>query len=133
MNDAAYLASLLRHGGNPNALDVYGHKTIIFEAIVHGRIENVRLLVEAGADMHAGEDLSLETPLHTAVAVKEYEIAYYLLKQGSDPMLETSWGSSVVDRIRLFKNAGVGDDQMHDWYLKFVDRLGLDRDEVTLR
>ncbi|MDE0451525.1 MAG: ankyrin repeat domain-containing protein [Gammaproteobacteria bacterium] len=132
LNDPAYLASLLRHGGNPNALNVYGARTIIHEAIMLSRIENVRLLVEAGADINAPRDISLETPLHEAVAVKEYEIAHYLLEQGADPMLENAWGNSVVDTIKLFKNAGIWDRRMHDWYLKFVDRLELDPDEVTL-
>ena len=132
LNDPAYLASLLRHGGDPNALDVYGRKTIIHEAIRHGRMENVRLLVEAGADINAQSEVSLATPLHRAVVVDEHEIAYYLLEQGADPTLEDSAGHLVVDDIKLFKDRGVGDSEMREWYLKVVDRLGLDRDEVTL-
>ena len=131
LNDPAYLSLLLRHGGNPNALDVYGTRTIIYEAIMGGRMENVRLLVEAGADINARQELSRETPLHTAVAVQNYDIAYYLLERGADPMLETGWGYSVVDRIKLFKNRGV-DREMHGWYVKVVERLGLYPDEVTL-
>ena len=131
LNDPAYLASLLRHGGNPNALNVYGRRTIIHEAIMLSRIDNVRLLVEAGADIDAQADVSLATPLLKAVAVNEYEIAHYLLEQGADPTLEYAWDTSVVDRIKMYKNAGVGDGEMHDWYLKVVDRLGLDPDEVT--
>ena len=91
LNDPAYLASLLRHGGNPNALNVYGRRTIIHEAIMLGRIDNVRLLVEAGADIDAQADVSLATPLLKAVAVNEYEIAHYLLEQGADPTLEYAW------------------------------------------
>ena len=41
-------------------------------------------------------------------------------------------GYSVVDEMKLFKDRGVGDSGMHDWYLKVVDKLGLDRDEMTL-
>ena len=132
INDPAYLASLLRHGGNPNALNVYGARTVIHEAILLGRLANVRLLVEAGADIHARVNLSEYTPLHTAVSVKEYEIAYYLLEQGADPLLEDQWGYSVVGTIKLFKDRGIGDRKMYDWYLKFINRLGLDPDEVTL-
>ena len=131
LNDPAYLASLLRHGGNPNALDVYGTKTIIHIAILHGRLANVRLLVEAGADINARENLSMATPLHKAVG-GEYDIAYYLLEQGADPTLKDRWDYSAVDVIKLFKYRGIGGRKMHDWYVKFVDRLGLDRDEVTL-
>lgn len=131
-NDPRYLSLLLRHGGDPDALDVYGSNTIINEAIMHSRIDNVRLLVEAGADINARERTSLETPLSTAVTVNEYEIAYYLLEQGADPALEDSRGKTVVDTIRLFKNRGVG-REMHGWYVKVVERLGLDPDEVTLQ
>ena len=131
MDDPAYLASLLRHGGNPNALEVYGSRPIIFEAIMGRRMESVRLLVEAGADIDARSGLSLETPVLRAVAVNEYEIAYYLLERGADPMLETNSGFSVVDRIKSYKNRGVSED-MHGWYVKVVERLGLDPDEVTL-
>ena len=132
LNDPAYLASLLRHGGDPNALNVYGARTIIHEAIMLSRMENVRLLVDAGADIDARADLSLVTPLHRAVNVNNYDVAYYLLEQGADPMLEDNMGYSVVDTIKLFKNRGVS-REMHGWYVKVVERLGLDPDEVTLR
>lgn len=132
LNDPTYLAALLRHGGDPNALDVYGARTIIHEAILIGRMDNVRLLVEAGADIDARADVSLATPLHTAVTVNRYEIAYYLLEQGADPIPETSWGFTVADTIKLFKNRGVN-SEMHGWYVKVVDLLGLDPDEVILR
>ena len=130
--DPAYLSLLLRHGGDPDALDVYGHETIIHAAILNGRFANVRLLVEAGADIHA-RDGSLATPLHLAVGLSNYDIAHYLLERGADPMLEDRWGYSVVDTIRLFKDRGARrDDETYGWYVKVVERLGLDLDEVTL-
>ena len=130
--DPAYLSLLLRHGGDPDALDVYGHETIIHAAILNGRFANVRLLAEAGADIHA-RDGSLATPLHLAVGLSNYDIAHYLLERGADPMLEDRWGYSVVDRIRLFKDRGAHrDDETYGWYVKVVERLGLDLDEVTL-
>ena len=46
--DPRFLALALRHGGDPDALDVYGTKTVIFAAILNSRIENVRLLVGGG-------------------------------------------------------------------------------------
>ena len=130
LNDPAYLAALLRHGGDPNALGVYGSRTIIHEAILHDRIDNVRLLVEAGADIDAAEGGSI-TPLHRAVHVNSYDIAYYLLEQGANPMLKDKLGHLPADTIKMFKNRGVG-REMHGWYVKVVERLGLDPDEVTL-
>ena len=130
--DPRYLSLLLRHGGDPDALGVYGNKTVIFAAILHGRIDNVRLLVEAGADIHARERGSLWTPLQSAVAVKKFDIAHYLLENGSDPMLKDRWDNSVVDAIKEYKDRGVGDKKMHAWYVKVVERLGLDVDEMMI-
>ena len=130
-NDPRYLSLLLRHGGDPDALDVYGSETIINQAIMHSQIDNVRLLIEAGADVNARHRGSLETPLSRAVAVKKYEIAYYLLEQGADPTLEDQWGYTVADSIKTFKDRGVGRD-MYDWYVKVVERLGLDLEAVTV-
>ena len=131
--DSRYLSLLLRHGGDPDALGVYGNATIIFQAIMHGRIDNVRLLIEAGADIHAREQGSLATPLHDAVAIKKFDIAHYLLERGADPMLERRSGSSVVDMIYRYKDRGVGSSEMHGWYVKVVERLGLDLDAVTIQ
>ena len=133
LNDPAYLALLLRHGGNPNALDVYGARTIIHEAIMLQRIENVRLLVEAGADINARARLSLATPLHTAVAVDHYDIVHYLLEQGADSTLEDRTGHTIADDIKMFKDAGFGGKEMHAWYARVVEQLGLDLDAVTIQ
>ncbi|MCY3820079.1 MAG: ankyrin repeat domain-containing protein [Gammaproteobacteria bacterium] len=95
------------------------------------RIDNVRLLVEAGADIDAREGGSMITPLHRAVYVDSYDIAHYLLEQGADSTLENKMGHLPADTIKTFKNRGVG-REMHGWHLKVVERLGLDPDEVTL-
>ena len=131
-DDPRYLSLLLRHGGDPDALGVYGNKTIIFLATMFSGVDNVRLLVEAGADIHVRRQGSLATPLHTAVAVKKFDIAHYLLEQGADPTLEDRWGYSVVGSIKLFKDRGIGDKEMHAWYVKVVERLGLDLEAVTI-
>ena len=102
--DPRYLSLLLRHGGDPNALDVYGNRTILHIAPVFSGVEHARLLVEAGADIHARENLSLSTPLHTVVLADLYDTAYYLLEQGADPTLENETGSSVVDMIKRLNN-----------------------------
>ena len=131
-NNPAYLAALLRHGGDPNAFGVYGSVQIINEAIMHHRMENIRLLVEAGADINARARGSLRTPLHTAVMINQYEIAYYLLEQGANPMLRDKTGDSVIDDIKMWGPPGVEGSEVRDWFLQVVDRLGLDREEVMV-
>ena len=141
-SDPAYLASLLRHGGDPNAFDVYGSVQIINEAIMHDRMANVRVLVDAGADINARAPGSMWTPLHTAVAIGKYEIAYYLLEQDADPMLQDKMGYSVIDGFKEFnigysnmddfkagKMGGPIDPELRKWFLKVVDRLGVERDK----
>ena len=128
--DPRYLALLLRHGGDPNALDVYGNRTILLNAALYSPVENVRLLVEAGADIHARENLSLDTPLHKAVLVR-YDNAYYLLEQGSDPTLEDRMGDSAIDTIKRMA-VPIWDPEQHHWYVKVVERLGLDLEALKL-
>lgn len=127
-----YLSLLLRHGGDPDALDVYGDKTIINAAILNGRIDNVRLLVEAGAEIDARSRGDLRTPLHRAVSMNQYDIAHYLLEQGADPTRENRSGRSAIDSIKRYKDRGIGDKKMHAWYVRVVERLGLDLEEVTI-
>ena len=120
--DPRFLALALRHGGDPDALDVYGTKTVIFAAILNSRMENVRLLVEAGTDLEATNGNG-EGPLLAAVGYNNYEIACYLLDQGADPSRKNKWGNTVADLIDLFGDRGVSEDQ-YDWYLRFVEKLG---------
>ena len=122
IRDTRYLALALEHGGDPDAPDVYGTTTVIFAAIMTSRIENVRLLVGAGADLEA-RDGNRQGPLLAAVAYNNYEIAYYLLEQGADPSREDQWGYTVADTIDRYGDRGVSEDQ-YDWYLRFVEKLG---------
>ena len=120
--DPAFLALALEHGADPDSLGVYGNRPVISLAILHWRNENVRLLVEAGADLEAA-DGNGKGPLMTAVVLKNYEVACYLLEQGADPSLTNNWGNNVRDIIDLYGDRGVYEDQ-YEWYVKFVDMLG---------
>ena len=40
--------------------------------------------------------------------------------------------TQVVDLIHAFKDRGIGSNGMHGWYVKVVERLGLDLDDVTV-
>ena len=62
--DTARLEELLRRPRNPNVMDEFGHTPLHYAAL-NGRLEAMRLLLEAGADKDA---LSVKgrTPLHFA-------------------------------------------------------------------
>ena len=119
-NDPAFLALALKHGADPDSLDVYGTKTVIFAALLNWRNENVRLLVEAGADLEATNGNGAG-PLLFAVDTNNYEIACYLLDEGADPSRENKWGYSVADRIEQYGDR-VPRDQV-DWVRKFAEKL----------
>lgn len=85
---------LLEAGGNVNVTQGRSYKTPMIWAISNGHLENVKLLVEHGADIDpvpANEcpgplpDNECAGPLHYAVSVREIEIVKYLLEAGADP------------------------------------------------
>lgn len=122
-DESIFLALALEHGADPDARDVYGSDTVMFSAILNGRLENVRLLVEAGANVNARGG-GRRTPLHKAVNINRYEIASYLLAEGADASLEDNWGNSVGDIIRMFGDGAVTPDE-YDWYVKFRKEIGM--------
>src|SRR6185436_10235169 len=52
LKNPEYLRLALQHGGKPDFDAGYGGRSIIYEAILHSRIENVRLLSQAKADVN---------------------------------------------------------------------------------
>jgi len=121
--DSSYLKLALHHGGSPNALDGYKSKTILFEASKHTRLNNIKLLVEAGAKLDA-LDGNGSTPLHVAITVKNYGIAYYLIEKGASLKITNKWGYTPSDLLNKFGDAGVKkDSQQYQWYLKIVEMI----------
>jgi len=70
-------------GADPDSVDVYGTRTIVFAAIMNSRLDNVWLRVEAGADLGA-RDAGGETPLLATVGYRNYEIAANVAKVSGD-------------------------------------------------
>jgi ankyrin repeat protein len=85
VGDVAQLARLLKQ--DPQAVDsvdsAQGY-TPLHYAAWHGRTEAVRLLLESGASVSAGEGKT-ETPLHLAFMKWHPEAARLLLEAGADP------------------------------------------------
>lgn len=77
------LALLLRYGGRSN-----GNASIKFEewplmlASSQGRLENVKLLVEAGGDINAYDEWNHSAPNYAIAAIGAFDIAAYLLEHG---------------------------------------------------
>ena len=90
-----FLKLALEHGGNPDLVDPYGKRTLILESVEHGRMENVKLLIVAGANLNF-QDGTGTTPLHGAAYQNYYDIIYVLLQAGADYRIKNTWDNTFV-------------------------------------
>ncbi len=74
------------------ASDVFA--TPLHEAAFRGRVDEVRRLLEAGADPHA-RSFTGETPLHLAALAGRTDIVRLLLDRGADPRADSSRGTPL--------------------------------------
>lgn len=123
-----WLKAALEHGGNPNATYTEWELPIIYEAILYRRLDNVKLLLEHGADINY-QDKSGGTPLHKAVSTRIFTIALFLLTKGADPTQKDRWGDSPVDIVAQFGNRGIdrrtNDLAAYDDFVAELKRRGL--------
>ncbi len=126
-----FLQALLEKGADPNTLDSYNKYGVLFQSIMTTRIKNVRLLISYGAEINAiGPNKN--TPVHTAIAINNFEIANYLLDNGADLTIKDKWGYSPVDTLKMFGDAGVKLDSEHYvWYLKLLEKLNIDPKSIA--
>ncbi len=66
IKDASYLALLLNYGMNPDRPIAFAGNTVMRHAILHSRINQVLLLIEAGANLNHQND-SGQTPMGRSV------------------------------------------------------------------
>ena len=104
--DPEYLLLLLEHGGDPNSIDLKTQRTLIFEAALHRRLQNIEALKDAGAEMNQ-QDLSGNTVLSYAISFKAYDIGLTLLDMGVDPSLEDRWGYDALKMLTQYGDKGV--------------------------
>ena len=122
--NSMFLQLCLEHGANPDILDGYKSSPVIIGAAKHSRIVNLKLLVKYGANLNV-QDKNGSTPLHTAIAVKNYDIAYFLVSNGASLKIENKWGYTPIDILEKYGDAGIKNgSKYHEWYLKFVALVG---------
>ncbi|MFN0199506.1 MAG: ankyrin repeat domain-containing protein [Planctomycetaceae bacterium] len=88
-DDSSWLKMVLEHGGNPNTPDMvdsmeqFRNETPIFRALWSRNVENVELLIKAGADLNHQTEFG-ETPLMYAASFNWYDHVYRFLEAGAD-------------------------------------------------
>lgn len=114
LDDARILRALLRHGGDPNAIEERSGTTPLFSAFNHAAVV---LLVAAGAEINFTSKFG-RRPLSALAGKNRYESVYYLLQHGAD------W--QVKEFITMTRNISSTWDTrsaQYPWYLETVDFL----------
>ena len=97
--DCYWLRLALQAGGDPNQLDPRRGSNPLAYAMFEGRVENVKLLCEYGADLNAPDRYG-RTPLTLASDAARFEIICYLLEQGADYLKFTRLGFTFLESFK---------------------------------
>lgn len=127
MDDSRFLAAALKHGGDPNLRDSQSGETPIFRAVLNGYTAQIDLLLAAKADLNAQDPISHWTLPMVAIGSRaDYQLAYRFLENGSNPMLKTSNGRTLVDIINTTSiNASNNGDPWREKTLELLRSKGV--------
>lgn len=115
-DDVRVLKLLLRYGGDANGARARSIKgKPLYLAATEGRLENVKLLVEAGADVnfHDGNGLSAA---RGAATTGNLEVVFWLLEHGYNYDLQKL--ARIVDLVNAYPNLDGA-----QWKAKVTDKL----------
>lgn len=93
--DTETIQTLLASGESPNSSGDDGI-TALMNAARFSHVENVRLLLDAGTDVHRKDNQRGATPLIWAAENGAAEIVRQLLEAGADPLTQTSVGATFL-------------------------------------
>ena len=103
-HDPWWLRLALEHGADPNLVNVGRGRpsegTPLKAAISNGTLENVKLLVEHGADVNKPDRYNCY-PIADAAAQNKFEVVLYLLDAGADYRVAECSGIGFLADIRV--------------------------------
>lgn len=91
VKDAQYLRLLLQQATQVNMRNLVTGATPLAAAVLAGREEQVRMLLNAGADSTLSDRVG-DTPLHLAAKINAPELALLLLQTGADAKAQNQQG-----------------------------------------
>lgn len=99
-DDPEWLKMALAHGGkvdlaNPTDSILVGKKTPLFNAVASHNLTNLKLLIEAGANLNH-RDATGSTATMKAASARWYEAVYLLLQSGADFRIEDNYGNHLA-------------------------------------
>jgi len=128
--DPRFLEAALKHGGDPNLVDPDALETPLFPAVMFHRLDNVELLIKAGADLNAQNPINGWTVPMKALGGyprTDYHLVYRLLEAGSNPKLLTKEGSTVADLIATNRDISPGNNNpWKDKVVAFLKEKGVE-------
>src|SRR5262245_36612885 len=127
---------LLKKGADPNWRDPAGNgKTAMVRAVMSGKLEVVKFLVESGVDVHS-PDGSGRYPVYFCCIGSNVELLKYLLDKGCDkdlnrgpfPMLVSlcDHGQANPEFIPILIKAGVNPNEFNRFVTPLIAALQLD-------
>lgn len=130
--DPWYLEQMLAHGGNPNYQNPLNKHTPLMNAIVPVHPDNAKALLAAGADPNTFDHQGFPA-LFNAAGSSRYEMVYYMLEAGANPVFAI--GSRHKNSLVwvLQQSRAEPGTPLYEWLTKVKDLLkqkGVDVDTV---
>ncbi|TKB50978.1 ankyrin repeat domain-containing protein [Ferrimonas sediminicola] len=101
-----YLRTLIKYGANVDTFHEERKRNVIFDALSPNKIEHLKALVSAGAEVNVRDGVN-QTPLIVAANLNQYEVVLFLLENGANPDLTDNFGnklSSVLESNVKFES-----------------------------
>ncbi|QIZ51857.1 ankyrin repeat domain-containing protein [Dickeya zeae] len=121
VRDPDWLRIVLDAGGNPNSIGRLGQPAL-FSAINESRWDDIKLLVERGADLNLEDAQKRNSALYAAY-INEYETVYWLIEHGAKVDTYSATGGSLAWRVHDSLSIVANNSLNYSWLLKVKQQL----------